>query len=74
MATTSAGAGERSTWKKPEGGDFKRPRDAGDRPFGSKVAKDRPAFDVKSEHKKPKPKKVNKDKGKRRKPSGADRG
>ena len=66
--------GDRSAWKKPEGGDFKRPRDAGDRPFGSKAAKDRPAFDVKSEHKKPKPKKVNKDKGKRRKPSGPDRG
>jgi ATP-dependent RNA helicase DeaD len=65
--------GDRSSWKRPEGGDFKRPRDSGDRPFGSKATKDRPAFDVKPEHKKSKPKKVNKDKGKRRKPSGAER-
>lgn len=64
---------DRKAWKKPESGDFKRPRDAGDRPFGSKAAKDRPDFAEKSERKKPKEKKPNKDKGKRRKPSSSER-
>lgn len=74
------GAGERSAWKKPERTEFapKRDRDAGanspgDRPFGSKAAKERPSFGVKSDDRKPKTKKPNKDKGKRRKPSNAAR-